>query len=278
MNLIEYFCKNDKNSLIQDEYGNIYVYYTRDSLIDVRHLKQYMIKLDDGILFMTEEAYSKLSDFSISIDADANASFPDYIRRPFYCTRGRPVTEEQAFEIIRRTADIFGDYRLSTHNHKDYLGSLNFYNCIFKVKDSLQLSGWIHTNGEIGIDSNIGKYPTVDEIFTEWIPRVDVFPYLDLIIALTYWNECPDTDINADDYTEKFYNAVACGVVIHDKHIELINASKTVSKFKEYDALYGKPSSTTEQISMDFFRKCIEAYGLNADKELSKLSKYKNLI
>lgn len=271
MTVIEYFCRADMNCLVKDEYKNIYIYYTRDSLIDIRHLKQYMTKLESGLLFMTKEDYSKLSEFNISIDADAD--FPDYIRRPFYYMRGKPVTEEQAFEIIRRTDDFFGDYRLSTHNHKDYLGGLNFYNCILKSDDCLQDYGWMHINGEIGIDTTTGKYPTADEILNEWIPRVIAFPYLDLIIALTYWNEYPSTE----DYSENLYDAIVCGVAIHDKSIELINASKTVSKFKEYDALYGK-SSHVSQISMGYLKKCIEAYGFDADTELSKLHEYKNIF
>ena len=49
--------------------------------------------------------------------------------------------------------------------------------------------GWVHPNGIIGTNAVMTKYPTVDEFAHEWASYIYNFPFLDLIIGITWWNE-----------------------------------------------------------------------------------------
>ena len=151
--------------------------------------------------------------------------------------RGVPVTREQAFDIIRRTDRFFYFYVSAVCNHKDYIGCMNFDNWLIQKNH-----------------------------------------YLDLIIAVTWWNEGPWGDETVSE--EEFCKEVAVGIYVHDRKLEILNPSDTIAKYKEYNKHYGTPPEKFEpeyyerhkikQVNPAYLRKCIEAYGLDADKMLKR--------
>lgn len=44
--------------------------------------------------------------------------------------------------------------------------------------------GWCHPNGTIGFSDNVGKYPSVEEIFNEWSTVAYEFPFVELEATL----------------------------------------------------------------------------------------------
>ena len=102
------------------------------------------------------------------------------------------------------------------------------------------------------------------------------FPYLDLIIAVTWWNEEPWGDETVSE--EEFCKEVAVGIYVHDRKLEILNQSDTIAKYTEYNKCYGTPPEKfereyyerhkIEQVNPAYLRKCIEAYGLDADQEI----------
>lgn len=201
--------------------------------------------------------------------------------------RGVPVTAEQAFDIIRRTDRFLNFYVSAVRNHKDYIGCMNFDNCLIQEDHYPVGYGWIHADGTIGANATTEKYPTVREFIEEWYKLLYAFPYLDLIIAVTGWNEGPWDDEMVSE--EEFCKEVAVGIYVHDRKLEILNPSDTIAKYKEYNKRYGTPPEKfereyykrykierykIEQANPAYLRKCIEAYGLDADKKLGKVPEY----
>ena len=64
---------------------------------------------------------------------------------------------------------------------------------------------------------------------------------------------------------EEFCKEIAVGIYVHDRKLEILNPSDTIAKYKEYNKRYGIPP---EKFEPAYLRKCIEAYGLDAEKEI----------
>lgn len=84
---------------------------------------------------------------------------------------------------------------------------------------------------------------------------------------------------------EEFCKEVAVGIYVHDRKLEILNPSDTIAKYKEYNKRYGTLPEKfergyyerhkyerykTEQANPEYLRKCIEVYGLDADKMLKR--------
>ena len=111
------------------------------------------------------------------------------VKRPYFRMRGRPVTEEQAFDIIRRT-DSFFCFDMNLRCHKYHLEGL--------VEDGYVLDnawyspdpfpaprGWVRPDGIVGQNGFTMKYPVESEFLKSVLPLKEAFPYLDLMIAVT---------------------------------------------------------------------------------------------
>lgn len=175
----------------------------------------------------------------------------------------------------------------AVRSHEDYIGCMNFDNCLIQKNHYPTGYGWIRADGTIGANATTQKYPTVREFIEEWYKLLYAFPYLNLIIAVTRWNEGPWGDETVSE--EEFCKEVAVGIYVHDRKIEILNPPNTIAKYKEYNKRYGTPPEKfereyykrhkyerykIEQANPAYLRKCIEAYGLDADKKLGKVPEY----
>lgn len=146
------------------------------------------------------------------------------MRRPYYRMRGKPVTEDQAFDIIRRTDNFFQDID-EIERYRDYIHCINFDNWLIHKNHHPRGYGWIHADGTVGCNAITQKYPNIEEFIDEWICKLINFPYLDLVIAVTSWNEAPyrywkDEDFRKEwemkNHDKEFYNDVFTGIYVHD--------------------------------------------------------------
>jgi hypothetical protein len=138
---------------------------------------------------------------------------------PALIVSGEKITEEQAWEIIIRTnsfydgnnkswnktiANVFG-YTLNEYSSPDY-------ESVYKVKDKLKClnleylynsrivsswvggtHGWCHWNGDIHSNNyNIGKWPSIKEVFLEWEQIAKEFPFLELKSQLLSGEVCEE--------------------------------------------------------------------------------------
>lgn len=143
---------------------------------------------------------------------DTNIGLPKW---PQMKVSGRPVTVEQAKEIIRRTDSFFTNGYYS--NDRDFVKSVcravglpnwaevniheqvdfeKWYNawepvttnyvCNSWVSSSFIFgpNGWCHPDGTIEYVHNIGKWPTVQEVLDDWTKLVTTFPFIELDCVL----------------------------------------------------------------------------------------------
>lgn len=173
-----------------------------------------------------------------------NISLPKW---PAMVVVGRPVTREQAMEIIIRTDDLsfcsndhkfskaLDEYFYDVKIDKDGWGNvydavitklgiskdLKYSNESYDYIDNkrsevgrLELQylhnsrivsswiggahGWCHWGGNIGCNNyNIGKWPSVEDVYNEWKIIAKAFPYLDLTCQLV--NHEADCEDMVDD-------------------------------------------------------------------------------
>ena len=239
---------------------------------------------------LTADQYQKLTAPEIIVDEEVR-EFKSFTRRPYYRMRGRNVTADQAFDIIRRVDNVFRSGTSAVQEHADYIGSMNFDSWIFDRHHYPRHYGWIHADGTVGCDAITQKYPDVDEFIAEWFIKMMAFPYLDLVIAITDWDESPPSAASGFTYKcnpyartiPTFEESIVCGIWVHDQVLEIMSPKRTVKKYAEYVKLYeGKnrdkylpeyyQDNGIVQADENYLKRCIEAYGLNADEELRKIS------
>ena len=190
----------------------------------------------------TEELQYKYPDFynwleglEIRFDDEKLMTYEFFARRPYYRVRGKRVTEEQAFEIIRRCDDSFDrstslvEYQYAENEimvHHYHLASWLFDECHFPVG-----YGWCYPDGSIGVNNICGKYPNILELLTEFTTLLYTFPYLDLMFAYT---ECNEELMDG----EKFEDRISLGICLHDNVIEILNEENAWKRYREYAAKY----------------------------------------
>ena len=227
------------------------------------------------------------------------------VRRPYFRMRGKPVTEEQAFDIIRRT-DNFFSWDMDRFHLKGLVGNRFLLSNVWVSPSFYPHSGWVRPDGIVGQNGVTGKYPAEDEFLASILPLKEAFPYLDLMIAVTDWNEIPDYlwdlmeksheaenyDLHkkyhdefermqtSEDYPD-FPDHIVYGIWVHDDKVELMAPARAREKYLEYNRLYGGADEAI--FTMDYYEKnnihpvdfaylqrCIRSYGLEPDEVLAK--------
>lgn len=137
-----------------------------------------------------------LRETALTIAPEAERYSAD-VRRPYFRLRGRPVTPDQALEVIRRTDQFFNGFPgdcpgFAPRNGEAPLDTGFLTNWWFHKNHYPATFGWIHPDGTVGIDHIAGiKYPELGEMLEELLSLLRAFPFLDLVLALTDWDEMP---------------------------------------------------------------------------------------
>lgn len=138
---------------------------------------------------------------------------------------GKPVTEDQAKEIIRRTDSAFQHLDIAGNNHEHRTRLTRLYNYPVLNDDSypkyfeervkwfeawgfiqteyvhndwiasafiMGPHGWCHPNGQIGFVDNVGKWPTIEHIQREWGIIAKAFSFLDVGATLYSGESCAE--------------------------------------------------------------------------------------
>lgn len=220
------------------------------------------------------------------------------VRRPYFRLRGKPVSPEEAINIIARTDDFF--YRSICINGSISSGVLTMNYFGYAGGDS---SGWVHPCGAVGQNYLFGyKWAEIREMASDMLDLAENFPYLDFIIAVSWWNEMSPKrhELMMDQYIEKcirnnescndasqyyddedFTENIELGIWVHNGMIEFINPKLATELYGEYDRLYdgidrrifipGYYNDFAPQlINRDFFRKCLNVYGIDDTDRFSE--------
>lgn len=170
-------------------------------------------------------------------------------RRPYYRLRGKRVSEEQAFEVIRR-CDTFFTWELGMFDnyfrcHGEAIDSINFNMWWFDSSHYPDKFGWVHPNGIVGINAITQKYPNVYELVDEWVELAREFCFLDLVVVITDWDERCLEYQNAFD---KIWNDryPENGEAISDEEYDRRMREITFTNFERHDCLRPNSDKTFE--------------------------------
>ena len=236
---------------------------------------------------LTGEALQTLQRLHLVIDPQVVGL--EHVRRPYFRVRGRPVTEEQAFDILRRTnMPPANDNLMRGYPWKDLVHASG-------ILDNKWWSwfpqGWVLPDGTVGMNDHSGiKYPCESEIVAALLPLELAFPYLDLVIAITDWDEVPpyiwetlgegdDGPHEREDYPD-FLEHVILGVWLHGDTMELMAPERTLEKYVEYDRLYSGPDGERfkqhywylkhrSPIDSAYLSRLIRSHGLDPEEVLA---------
>lgn len=135
---------------------------------------------------------------------------------PQMIVTGKTISETDALEIIRRTDIFIADPKYNGHDkefssrairilkYPDYdygmtkvwLKDWGFISLEYIYNDWINSSyaggahGWCHPDGTIGYAENIGKWPEIQEVFSEWKIIAEAFPFLELEVTLMNGEYC----------------------------------------------------------------------------------------
>lgn len=239
---------------------------------------------------------------------------------PYCRIRGRRITEEQAIEVIRHCDVIFKDRETGLCPYPDGHQPVNLDMNWF----SSHRFGWVHPNGIVGANMTLRWYAKLKEDINRMtVPRKELpelpllcaeqlagecavyakdFPFLELVIAVTDWNEeFPERkkqreqlgkamekgEISDEDFDMKseeliltdlerdgFEAAVSAGVWLHDGQVEIMTADRTREKYLEYEKNFEEADKRVylpeyysliddNAVTRDFLCSCIAAYGIS---------------
>lgn len=244
LNLFEFL--EVANKVEKDEYGNAYFYdldYQASSALEIafgNHLVDLSVDNRDNTIFIDKESYEKSLQYNIIIDKKYSGN----ARRPYYRLRGKTLIKDQILEFNEKTAELL---RAATENSActeplHFCSYSSVRGCHFvKYK-------WIHPDGLVGINSITQKYPTTIELVAEWLRYLMEFPYLNIILLVTKWDEAPQwfwenypnsQPFYDTSYDKQFYKAISLGIEICDKTIHLMKPKDAIEVYKEYERRYG---------------------------------------
>ncbi|MBR1496104.1 MAG: hypothetical protein IJ617_00570 [Oscillospiraceae bacterium] len=230
-----------------------------------------------GIYYPTKEEMIRLNDIELRLDPGVE-EYDTYVRRPYYRMRGKSVTPEQARDIIRRTDRLVDELSISFEGQEalkgreliksgDFVGSMNFDQWWFSRNHIPTHYGWSHPDGRIGCNAITQRFPNFGEYLSEMLRWKLAFPYLDLTIAVSFWDEQPpywweaydeihrkwleagssEEEKKFDEYLDRLYymeypdfcENLEIGICTHDNVIEFLNPKNAARRYLDYEARYG---------------------------------------
>lgn len=111
------------------------------------------------------------------------------VRKPLVLVRGRPITVEQAKELITGEEPLFGDGRNPECWWFDPRMKRGVLENIFYKSGYSWLSTWVYSDGTIGGDLMSVKYPEWDEMILPYMHLAEKYPFLDMVVSYTLYNE-----------------------------------------------------------------------------------------
>lgn len=227
----------------------------------------------ENIQYIDGEAFEFLNKTNLIIDKEIE-NYDSIARRPYFRLRGKKVTEQQAFEIIRKTDRFF---QLETKSIQA-IDILHFPNWWFNKNHFPTHYGWCHPNGIIGINGITDKYPSLDELLDDMMNIKVSFPYLDFVVAITNWNEVPQDE-------QDWKSGIELGIWLHENTIEFMAPQRTRQIYSKYEGKYEEANKKIYEpeyyeshkiftADLAYLKRCIEAYGIDPDEELEKVGEY----
>ncbi len=112
------------------------------------------------------------------------------VRRPLVLVRGKPITVEQTMQLITGEEALFSE--AMDDACRPGLGRrTRALEGIFYSPGNVRPSTWVYADGTIGGNMvSRYKYPELDEILDGYMHLGKQYPFLDMVISYTMYDEC----------------------------------------------------------------------------------------
>lgn len=193
-------------------------------------------------------------------------------RRPAYWMRGKPVTPEQAFEIIRRTDNYFSWNKAGGQMSGPPKDFLSIYTIDSWWFDNHYPScyGWCRPDGRIGLDSITQRWPLQKEFIKDGLTLLAAFPFLDMILLL--WDSEEEFGFEETPGQPFEMPPIRYGVYFHRQTVRILPPHQAWRIFCYYQLLYGEDPVTylseyndisgKDWVDKDYLKRCLRANGL----------------
>lgn len=158
---------------------------------DAAWLSQFFSEAEEESL---DELNELLAEYHVVLPDGLQKTEVSNVRRPLVLYRGKPITREQVMQLVTGEEPLFS---LTREDEAWKLGS-GVLKSIFYGRYSNSLSTWVHSDGTIG--GNLicfVKYPEIYEILPDYVHLAEKYPFLDMIISYTTFEECCCYDCDA---------------------------------------------------------------------------------
>lgn len=137
-----------------------------------------------------EELNELLNEYDVILPDGLQRTDLGNVRRPLVLFRGKPITREETIQLITGEEPLF--FENSDERSKWYSrGERGVLKNIFYRQGYSWLSTWVYTDGTIGGNLiSLDKYPEIFEIIPDYIHLAGKYPFLDMVISYTLYNEC----------------------------------------------------------------------------------------
>ncbi len=153
---------------------------------------------EKGCILLSEGIVQRLSNTKIRMDPSKVKKNFSFARHPYYMIRGKSITPDQVQKMLLSEYPMLSDQReWDLYCKKDDRGHdmLNHdaFGRIFPSRSVFGgAHGWLRESGEIGINDMCSlKHPSFQEIMPLWFKFAVQFPFLDMVIGYTNYDESP---------------------------------------------------------------------------------------
>lgn len=216
-------------------------------------------------------------------------NFPGNIRRPFFMIRGKQVTSEQAMDIISKT-----DYTFAWHDNM-LDGNFNFKNAIQNIANCCWFNlgsdwstgiGWCYPTGDLYTnDCTDVKYVDFDGFLGEAYELKENFPFLDMIMVVTDWNEMPDEifyNKEGVDYYKLYRKHFQFLIHLVNEEIHVYTREYALEKYIEYikelgmrdiEIMSNQPNLSNKELKdkVEYFKECVRRHQLDGEDIYKRL-------
>ena len=193
-------------------------------------LAEYKTKWTRNRLALIEQYHIADYDEEISIELSN-------VRRPLVLVRGRPISREQAMQLIVGEEPLFGKGSDDERSWFDPRSDRGVLKNIFYRQCYDWLSTWGYTDGTIGGNLiHLGKYPELEEFVPMYAHLAGKYPFLDMVVSYTLVDEC--CCFLCDKIDPEFGYDKQCTCKDCIPYLDKIKKYKEVYSVSDFEAFY----------------------------------------
>lgn len=183
---------------------------------------------------------------NIKVEDGANLLYMGNTRRPYFQMRGKKITKDQAYEIIKNECYVYS-YREDVPAPNDPVdGNMDLE--ILKLSGCNWIKTWVDFNGNVGTNDITGyKYPIKTDLIEEHSEIAKRYPFLEYVIIYSDFNEVnwdvfdAFNDIMPPFYVMKlndFLDHFSYAIYVHEGTATVVTKETAIKLYNDFQSQY----------------------------------------